>query len=68
MNPHLSDDVLRALVHADRKPGWNARDGAVRRFNVDGCDLYVVPFKRWAYRRIERQAEARLADQRARAP
>jgi hypothetical protein len=62
MNPNQSDEVLRALANADRKPGWNSRDGTIRRFDIDGCALYVVPFKRWAYRRVELKAEARLAE------
>ncbi len=58
MKPKLSDDVLRALDAADRTPGWNNRSPDVRRFDVAGnfgqaCTLYVVPFRRWAYRRQE---------------
>ena len=63
MKPTLSEDVLRALREADRKPGWNGRSRDVRRFVLasrygEACTLYVVPFRRWAYRRIERQAAA----------
>ncbi len=53
----LPDDVLRALANADRSPGWNNRRGDVQRFEMGTCVLYVVPFRRWAYRRTERQAE-----------
>ena len=52
----LSDAVLTALREADRAPGWNMRSRDVRRFALDDCMLIVVPFRRWAYRRIERQA------------
>lgn len=53
----LPDDVLCALANADRKPGWNNRRADVQRFELGACMLYVVPFRRWAYRRIERQAQ-----------
>lgn len=57
----LPDDVLRALAECNRAPGWNNRNPNVRRFTLPGnfgrtCTLYVVPFRRWAYRRIEQQA------------
>ncbi len=57
----LPDDVLRALADTIRTPGWNNRPRDVRQFVIAGdysrgCTLYVVPFRRWAYRRIERQA------------
>ncbi|MDR3386218.1 MAG: hypothetical protein P4L92_04130 [Rudaea sp.] len=62
MKPKLYDDVLRALAEADRAPGWNNRSREIRRYEVGlyglSCTLFVVPFRRWAYRRIERQAEA----------
>jgi hypothetical protein len=54
----LPDDVKRALAAADRTPGWSMRSRDVRRFALGGCMLIVVPFRRWAYRRIELQAEA----------
>lgn len=54
----LPADVSHALAAADRAPGWNNRDGCIRRFDLDGCALYVVPFRRWAYRRQEQQGEA----------
>lgn len=57
MKPTLADDVLRALAEADRAPGWNNRSRDVQRFNIGRygltCTLYVVPFRRWAYRRQE---------------
>ena len=58
----LPDEVLAALREADRTPGWNNRKPDVRRFDLEGgiglgCTLYVVPFRRWAYRRMEQQAE-----------
>lgn len=57
----LPPDVLRALLDCDRTPGWNNRRPDVRRFTLPGkfgreCTLYVVPFRRWAYRRTEQQA------------
>ena len=57
----LPDEVTAALAEADRAPGWNNRRPDVRRFTLPGnfgrdCTLYVVPFRRWAYRRIEQQA------------
>jgi hypothetical protein len=61
MKPKLPDDVLAALAYADRSPGWNNRRSDVQRFelvNLYGhapCVLYVVPFRRWAFRRWERQ-------------
>ena len=58
MKPNLPNDVLRALANADRSPGWNNRRGDVQRFALERCTLYVVPFRRWAYRRMERQAQA----------
>jgi hypothetical protein len=58
MKTKLPDDVLRALVNAERGPGWNNRSPEVQRFELGACVLYVVPFRRWAYRRIEREAQA----------
>ena len=59
MKPKLSDDVLRALAECDRAPGWNNHSRDVRRFDLaggfgHGCTLYVVPYRRFAYRRQER--------------
>ena len=47
-----------ALDAADRKPGWNNRPREVQMFELDSCTLYVVPFRRWAYRRQEQQTAA----------
>lgn len=60
----LPVEVLRALTEADHAPGWNNRSRTIRRFNISGdfgrgCTLYVVPFRRFAYRRHE-QAAIRL--------
>lgn len=68
MKPKLSDDVLRALAEADRAPGWNNRSRDVRRFDLagglgHGCTLYVVPFRRWAYRRQELASAAYWREQ-----
>lgn len=62
MKAKLPDDVTAALEQAKRTQGWNNRRGDVQRFtlpNVYGhepCTLYVVPCRRWAYRRWERQS------------
>ncbi len=68
MKSKLSEDVLSALEQTKRAPGWNNRPRDVRRFAVAGdcgrgCTLYVVPFRRWAYRRMEQQAAAWQAEQ-----
>ena len=52
----LPHDVALALAQADRSPGWNNRSRDVRRFKLGECVLYVVPFRRWAYRRTEQHA------------
>lgn len=65
MKATLPDDVIRAIEQAKRTAGWNNRRGDVQRFelaNVYGhepCTLYVVPCRRWAYRRWERQTAER---------
>lgn len=65
MKATLSDDVTAALAYAERTAGWNNRRGDVQRFklaNVYGhepCLLYVVPARRWAYRRWDRQIAER---------
>jgi len=57
--------VIDALAYAARTAGWNNRRGDVRRFNLpnryrhEPCRLYVVPARRWAYRRWELQAAGR---------
>lgn len=64
MTTKLSDDILYALAHAKRSPGWNNRPDAVRMFDVSGCTLYVVPARVWAYRRWQqRQASERQRKQ-----
>lgn len=52
----LPADVRRALAEAERSPGWNMRAGEIRRFAVGACTLFVVPYRRWAYRRQEQRA------------
>ncbi len=65
MKAKLPDDVLAALEHAKRTQGWNNRRDDVQRFELanmyghDRCLLYVVPARRWAYRRLERQVHER---------
>jgi hypothetical protein len=56
--PKLPSDVLAALAAAGRSPGWNNRQRNVQRFDLGQCALYVVPFRRWAYRRQEQQTAA----------
>ena len=68
MKPKNPDDVMRALVEADRLPGWNSRSRDVRRFDVPGdfgrgCTLYVVPYRRFAYNRQERATAAYWREQ-----
>lgn len=61
MNDKLRDRVMRAIEQARRTPGWNNRSAKVQRFelahpgNTECCVLFVVPCKRWAYRRWERR-------------
>ncbi len=67
MIPKLSDGVLAALEQTKRAPGWNNRSRDVSQFQLTGnygrdCTLYVVPFRRWAYRRQEQQAAAWRAE------
>jgi hypothetical protein len=50
--------VTAALAAADRSPGWNNRPRDVQRFDMGTCALYVVPYRRWAYRRQEQQTAA----------
>ena len=62
MKPRLPEDVRRAIADADRTPGWNNRSPEIRSFDIAGnfgrgCTLYVVPFRRFAYRRQELLAE-----------
>lgn len=64
----LPVEILRALADAGHAPGWNNRPRAIRRFAIAGdfgrgCTLYVVPFRRFAYRRQEQAAiHARESD------
>lgn len=68
----LSVEVAQALGEAARAPGWNNRSRDVKRFHLAHphglapCTLYVVPFRRWAFRRIEQHAAA-LRDERVQA-
>jgi hypothetical protein len=54
----LPETVSKALRTADRSPGWNNRPKDIQRFELGACTLYVVPYRRWAYRRQERQMAA----------
>lgn len=60
MNPKSgsSNDMRTALAAANRSPGWNTRPREVKRFDLGACTLYIVPFRRWAYRRREQQTAA----------
>lgn len=60
MNAKHLDNVLAALTITQRATGWNFRPIDTIRFdlpNTDGtaCRLLVVPYRRWAFRRSERQ-------------
>lgn len=55
-NSTISPLLLAALKAADRKPGWNNRAPTIRRFTLGNCAVFVVPFRRWAYRRTDRAA------------
>ena len=50
--------VLAAIAEARRLPGWNSRSRNVMRFKLGQCALYVVPYRRWVYRRQELRAAA----------
>ncbi len=68
MKSKLSDDVVRALREADCVPGWNNRNREIRCFTVPGdfgrgCTLYVVPYRRFAYRRQELATAVRWREQ-----
>ena len=58
----VPSEVLAALTAAGRGPGWNSRRRDVQRFSLpnmyghEPCELIVVPFACWAYRRQERIA------------
>ena len=64
MKPTLPENVLTALANAERSPGWNNRRRDVQRFTLPNCyghapcELVIVPFARWAYRRQEKAAAA----------
>lgn len=49
-------DLRAALAPTARTPGWNNRSPEIRQYELSGCTLYVVPYRRWAYRRQERLA------------
>lgn len=55
---NLPDRITASLLAAERRPGWNNRGGRIERFTLGSCQLIVVPCKRWAYRRQERQVPA----------
>lgn len=55
----LPENVLAALTVTHRAAGWNFRPADTIRFdlpNGDGtaCRLLVVPYRRWARRRLQR--------------
>lgn len=60
----LPANVTAALTVTRRAAGWNFRPADTLRFdlpNDDGtaCRLLVVPYRRWAHRRIEHPADGR---------
>ena len=56
----MTEEVQSALRAANRSCGWNFRELPVRRFRLGGCELFVVPARRWAFRH-ETQAGKRAA-------
>ena len=56
----MTEEVQAALRAADRTCGWNFRELPVRRFRLGGCELFVVPARRWAFR-YETQSRKRAA-------
>lgn len=48
-------DLQTALAPAIRSPGWNNRPRDVRQYKIGDCVLYVVPYRRWAWHRRERE-------------
>lgn len=49
-------DIERVLSMAGRGPGWNSRACIVRTIDLGTCTLYVVPFRCWANRRLDKEA------------
>ena len=48
-------DLEKALTTAARSPGWNNRPRDIRQYQLGNCVLYVVPYRRWAWNRRERE-------------
>ena len=53
----ITPEIRKALALTARARGWAMRDATIRRFEVGTCLLYIVPFRCWANRRMERQSE-----------
>lgn len=58
-----ASDIAAALIAAQREPGWHGRNPTIRRFDLGGCELIVVPAICWAYRRRDRIAAEWRAEQ-----
>jgi hypothetical protein len=57
---HFSD-LEKVLTVAAKSPGWNNRPRDIRQYQLGNCVLYVVPYRRWAWNRREREiAQAKL--------
>ncbi|WP_146217298.1 hypothetical protein [Dyella sp. AtDHG13] len=54
-------DLEKLLAATARTPGWNNRPRDIRQYQLGSCVLYVVPYRRWAWHRREREiARAKL--------
>lgn len=57
MATKITPEIRKALAAAARARGWAMRDDTIQQFDIGECRLYVVPFRCWANRRMERQAD-----------
>lgn len=55
-------EIERVLSMAGRGPGWNSRACIIRQVDLGTCTLYVVPYRCWANRQLDK--EARIGRQR----
>lgn len=54
MRDQIPVEAQRALDAAKKTSALHKQDGTIRRFDLSGCTLFVVPFRRWAMRKQER--------------
>lgn len=54
-----TNDIVNALAAAKKSPGWNNRSPDIHMYDLGDCILYVVPYRRWAWRRHEKQFRKR---------